>query len=104
MPIRNAIIEAIAREVAREVVREHEARAHAGTDVGIREAAQALGVHENTVRNWANNGTIAARILPSGFRRIPRSEVARLQAKQDKAEGAKDGPEVRERPQEGGAR
>lgn len=69
---------AVARVVAAAIAR-HEARMHGRTEVGIREAAQALGVHENTIRNWIDRGALAARVLPSGFRRVPRSEIARLQ-------------------------
>lgn len=48
--------------------------------VSVRAAAQALGVHENTVRNWTEDGTIRdVRRLPgSGYRRIPASEIERL--------------------------
>lgn len=47
--------------------------------LNVREAAKRLGVHENTIRNWANNGVIRHVRLPgSGFRRIPVSEIERL--------------------------
>ncbi len=47
--------------------------------VPIREAAERLGVHENTIRNWADRRVIGALRLPTGVRRIPRSEVERLE-------------------------
>lgn len=47
--------------------------------VPIREAAKRLGVHENTVRNWADRRVIRSHRLPSGVRRIPRSEIERLE-------------------------
>jgi excisionase family DNA binding protein len=41
-----------------------------------RAAAEALGVHENTVRNWEERGILRAVHLPgSGFRRFPIEEV-----------------------------
>ena len=49
--------------------------------LGVREAARRLGVHENTVRNWARTGVLAESQLPgSRFRRFRASEVARLVA------------------------
>jgi excisionase family DNA binding protein len=41
-------------------------------------AAEQIGVHPSTVRNWADKGYIQAVRLPSGHRRIPESEVQRL--------------------------
>ena len=38
--------------------------------LGINEAARQLGVHENTVRRWADQGLIRTVRLPSGTRRI----------------------------------
>lgn len=48
--------------------------------VNVRTAAKELGVHENTIRNWCDNGTIrgVVRLPGSGFRRIQWSEVERL--------------------------
>jgi excisionase family DNA binding protein len=47
--------------------------------LNIREAAQTLGVHENTVRNWVDSGQLAAVRLPnSGFRRVIAAEVTAL--------------------------
>lgn len=52
-----------------------------GEEVGVREAAQVLGVHENTIRNMVNDGRLHARELPgSGFRRIPLTEIQRLRS------------------------
>lgn len=47
--------------------------------IPIREAAERLGVHENTIRNWADRLVIRSHRLPSGVRRVPRSEVERLE-------------------------
>jgi transposase len=46
--------------------------------MGIRAAARELGVHENTIRNWINRGLLLASALPTGIRRVPRSEVERM--------------------------
>lgn len=48
----------------------------------VRETAKRLECHENTVRNWCDDGTITGiwRRGESGFRRIPESEVQRLLA------------------------
>jgi excisionase family DNA binding protein len=49
--------------------------------IGVREAAQRLGVHENTVRNWAGSGLLESVRLPgSGFRRFREDDVAQLGA------------------------
>lgn len=45
----------------------------------IRTAARELGVHENTIRNWIDRRIIGFFRLPSGVRRIPVTEVERLQ-------------------------
>jgi|GEM_PF-721558 len=47
--------------------------------IPLREAAQRLGVHENTVRNWIDRGVIVGLRLPSGTRRLPATEVERLE-------------------------
>ena len=48
--------------------------------LNVREVAARLSVHENTVRNWIEKGVMRAARLPgSGYRRIPTSEVDRLQ-------------------------
>lgn len=45
----------------------------------VRTTAEALGVHENTVRNWEKSGLLRGVKLPgSGFRRFPREEVERM--------------------------
>jgi excisionase family DNA binding protein len=47
----------------------------------VRETAQALGVHENTIRNWEARGLLRAVHLPgSGFRRFAAEDVERLRA------------------------
>lgn len=47
--------------------------------IPLREAAQRLGVHENTVRNWIDRGVIVGLRLPTGTRRLPVAEVERLE-------------------------
>jgi excisionase family DNA binding protein len=47
--------------------------------LNVRETAQRLGVHENTVRNWQARGVLRGIKLPgSGFRRFPREEIERM--------------------------
>jgi len=47
--------------------------------LNVRKTAEALGVHENTVRNWEKSGLLRGVKLPgSGFRRFPREEVERM--------------------------
>ena len=41
----------------------------------VRQAARALGVHENTLRRWEENGLIRAVRLPSGVRRFRAEDV-----------------------------
>jgi excisionase family DNA binding protein len=49
--------------------------------IPVRRAAALIGVHENTLRNWAARGIIRTVRLPgSGFQRIPTSEVDRIRA------------------------
>ena len=47
--------------------------------LNVRETADRLGVHENTVRNWADRKVLRGIKLPgSGFRRFPREEIERM--------------------------
>lgn len=47
--------------------------------LNVRETADRLGVHENTIRNWQAKGLLRAIRLPgSNFRRFPREEVERM--------------------------
>jgi excisionase family DNA binding protein len=41
----------------------------------LSQAAKALGVHPNTVRNWVNRGQVPAMRLPSGHRRFTRDQI-----------------------------
>lgn len=41
----------------------------------VRQAARGLGVHENTVRRWEEQGLIKAVRLPSGVRRFRAEDV-----------------------------
>lgn len=45
----------------------------------LKQAAQRLGVHEQTLRSWEKRGLIhLARLPGSGYRRVPEAEVERL--------------------------
>ncbi|MGZ5474584.1 MAG: MerR family DNA-binding transcriptional regulator [Thermoanaerobaculia bacterium] len=44
----------------------------------VRQAAQMLGVHENTLRRWEQKGLLHAVRLPSGVRRFDAAEVAAM--------------------------
>lgn len=46
--------------------------------IGVRKAADELGVHENTLRRWEEKGLIRAVKLPTGVRRFRREDVERL--------------------------
>jgi len=47
--------------------------------LNVRDTARALGVHENTVRNWESRGLLRAVHLPgSGFRRFAVEDVERM--------------------------
>ena len=47
----------------------------------LKEAAEQLGVHPNTLRNWERRGVIRLERLPgSRYRRVPVYEVRRLAA------------------------
>jgi len=49
--------------------------------LNVRDTARALGVHENTIRNWESRGVLRAVHLPgSGFRRFAVDDVERLRA------------------------
>jgi excisionase family DNA binding protein len=51
------------------------------TFVTLREAAKTLGVHESTVRRYADRGLIHAARLPSGVRRLRRADVDALRVR-----------------------
>jgi hypothetical protein len=47
--------------------------------LNVRDTARALGVHENTIRNWEERGILRAVRLPgSGYRRFAVQDVERL--------------------------
>lgn len=64
--------------------------------LNVRDAARALGVHENTVRNWEARGLLRAARLPgSGFRRFAVEDVERLRAEMfEQLAPATEGPVV----------
>lgn len=47
----------------------------------VREAARTLGVHENTLRRWADSGYISAVKFPSGVRRFREEDVVAMKSK-----------------------
>ena len=44
----------------------------------VRQAARALGVHENTIRRWEERGLLRAVRLPSGVRRFRPEDVDKM--------------------------
>lgn len=46
--------------------------------LGVRYAARQLGVHENTLRRWEQNGLVPAVRLPSGVRRFRADDISQL--------------------------
>ncbi len=51
------------------------------TYLTLKEASARLGVHPNTLRNWEQRGLVRLARLPgSRYRRIPKSEMERLEA------------------------
>ncbi|MBA2766958.1 MAG: helix-turn-helix domain-containing protein, partial [Solirubrobacterales bacterium] len=46
--------------------------------ISVREAARLLGVHDNTVRRYADRGMLRVARLPSGVRRLVRDDVEAL--------------------------
>ena len=44
----------------------------------VRQAAHALGVHENTIRRWEERGLLHAVRLPSGVRRFRPEDIERM--------------------------
>ena len=54
---------------------------HMSNMLTVREVAQLLHVHPNTLRRWSNQGRIRAyRITPRGDRRFKREEIVRFLA------------------------
>lgn len=47
----------------------------------VRQAARALGVHENTLRRWEKKGLLHAVRLPSGVRRFDAREIEAVRAR-----------------------
>jgi hypothetical protein len=64
--------------------------------LNVRDTARALGVHENTVRNWEERGILRAARLPgSGYRRFAVQDVKRLRTKTfEQLAPATEGPVV----------
>lgn len=51
----------------------------------ISQAAELLGVHQNTLRGWADKGLVPVVKLPSGYRRFRPSDIERELAKMESA-------------------
>lgn len=51
--------------------------------VSLRQAADILGVHPATVRNWADKGDLTSRRTPGGHRRFRRADLMRYAEMQD---------------------
>lgn len=64
--------------------------------LNVRDTARALGVHENTVRNWEERGILRAVRLPgSGYRRFAVQDVERLRTEMfDQLASPTEGPVV----------
>src|SRR5262249_32380472 len=50
--------------------------------LSLRQAAEILGVHPATVRNWADKGDLPSRRTPGGHRRFRKSELLQYAATQ----------------------
>jgi len=58
--------------------------------IGVRDAARLLGVHENTIRNWAKRGRLRAVLIPgTNRRRFHRSEVLELAESKERQQRSK---------------
>lgn len=51
--------------------------------VSLRRAAEILGVHPATVRNWADKGELASRRTPGGHRRFRKADLMQYAQSQD---------------------
>lgn len=72
--------------------------------LNVRETAKRLGVHENTIRNWADRGLLvpATRLPGSGYRRFSREDVERMRAEMwSQFAPATEMPEERSTPTKG---
>jgi len=49
------------------------------TTIAISVAAERLGVHENTVRNWIDRGLLNGYLTPTGRRKLRLDSVERLE-------------------------
>ena len=64
----------------------------------ISQAAERLGVHQNTLRGWADRGLVPVVMLPSGYRRFRPSDIQRIIEQMEA--GEKPGP-IPRTPKEG---
>lgn len=56
----------------------------------IRQAAAQIGVHESTIRRYADRGLIGVKRLPSGVRRLRRTDVEELAARMEASASPND--------------
>lgn len=54
--------------------------------ISLRRAADILGVHPATVRNWADKGELPSRRTPGGHRRFHRADLAQYARSQEETE------------------
>ena len=54
--------------------------------LSISQAAELLGIHENTLRNWTRKGHIPFVLLPSGHRRFNEAELLAFARKMQQGE------------------
>ena len=47
-------------------------------NLGVKEAAEIMGVSHATIRHYTNLGVLPARIMPSGYRKYARADVEAL--------------------------
>ncbi len=58
--------------------------------VSLRHAAEILGVHPATVRNWADKGELPSRRTPGGHRRFRRADLVKMAAANEAADAQPD--------------
>ncbi len=60
----------------------------------ISQAAARIGVHQNTLRIWADKGTVPMVKLPSGYRRFRPSDIERLRREMGLEPTSKERPQA----------
>lgn len=62
--------------------------------ITVQRAAEILGVHADTVRDWTNKGIIPAVRTPGGHRRIEISSLKNLYSKSPNTGGVNEGEDT----------